>query len=219
MTGQPPSDPRPKYRKPDTAPDVASIADRERWDQLVATSLANTQAAAEKWRTGLAAFVTIITAGLLVKGPEAARDLPSCWLLALTLLASLGLLCTIIGLWLALSAAAGTPARLNFHRIVDTYGGVRQFEVASAEAASNALRWARVVVGLALLLLGAAVVVWWWAPVAPTSVVKVTSGDMTICGELKSADDQELVIQVGGESDRTTIPFADVSNLRIVTEC
>ncbi len=61
--------------------------------------------------------------------------------------------------------------------------------------------------------------VWWWAPVTPSAVVKATSEDGIVCGELKSADDQELVIQVDGESDRTTIPFADVSNLWIVTKC
>ena len=81
----------PKYRKPATAPTAAQVADAERWAKLADSSLATTQAAAEKWRTGLAAFVTIVTGGLLIKGPEAAADIERSWLVALTLLAAAGL--------------------------------------------------------------------------------------------------------------------------------
>ena len=53
-----------KVRKPAHGPSVDVIADRDRWEALTNTSLSSTQAAAEKWRTGLAAFVTLVTGGL-----------------------------------------------------------------------------------------------------------------------------------------------------------
>ena len=64
-----------KVRLPTRAPTPDQIADRERWEAMTSASLSSVQAAAEKWRTGLAAFVTLITGGLLIKGPQAASDL------------------------------------------------------------------------------------------------------------------------------------------------
>ena len=136
----------PKYRKPSAGPTADNVQDQTLWQQLSEQSLASTQVAAEKWRTGLAAFVTLATGGLLLKGPSAASDVTTGWRIALTILALGGLLAAIVGLWLALRAAAGTPAKLNLTEVVAMYGGVRQFEVATALAASAQLRLARRVV-------------------------------------------------------------------------
>jgi hypothetical protein len=164
---QPPPAP-PKYRKPAAGPTAESLADRARWQELSEQSLSSTQAAAEKWRTGLAAFVTLATGGLLLKGPGAASDLTAGWRIALTVLALGGLLAAIAGLWLALQAAAAAPAKLNLTDVVARYGGVRQFEVASALAASAQLRLARLLVAGSLLLFVAAIGTWWWLSAATT---------------------------------------------------
>jgi hypothetical protein len=167
--------PPPKYRKPSAGPTAESLQDRTRWQELSEHSLAATQAAAEKWRTGLAAFVTLATGGLLLKGPSAASDVATGWRIALTILALGGLLAAIAGLWLALQAAAGMPAKLNLTDVVAKYGGVRQFEVACALTASARLRLARFVIAGSLLLFVAAIGTWWWAPPRPAEVPALIS--------------------------------------------
>jgi hypothetical protein len=214
--------PPPKYRKPPTGPTTTELEERDRWGALSDQSLTSTQTAAEKWRTGLAAFITLITGGLLLKGPEAASDLTTPWRAILSALAAGGLLAAIAGLWLALRAAAGTPSRLNFSQVIAEYGGIRQFEIACATAASAALRWAKALVAASLLLLGAAVVTWWWAPPKPSqppALVKVDMSGKTICGTLISADSQQFRVQVEGSSSPETIPFSGATNLRVVASC
>jgi hypothetical protein len=159
----PPAEP-PRYRKPPGGPTDANLEDRDRWSALTEQSLASVRAAAEKWRAGLAAYVTLVTGGLFLKGPQAASDLATSWRAALTILIAGGLLAAIAGLWLALQAAAGTPQRLNLVQVVARFGGVRQFEVAAALQAAALLRWARLLVAVSLLLFVAGLVTWWWAP-------------------------------------------------------
>lgn len=174
-----------------------------------------------KWRTGLSAFVTLVTGGLLIKGPQAAQDLSVGWRTAISLLAGLGLAAAVCGLWQALRAAAGMPTRVNLQAVVTEFGGVRQFEVVSARKAADALRWARVLVGSALVLLGATVIVWWWAPTSPTHLISVEQANdqPTLCGSLVSADDQVVRLQRSGVSKLDEIPFARITNLRVVDSC
>ena len=209
----------PKYRLPAHGPSPADIADRDLWEKASDASLSSVQAAAEKWRTGLAAFVTLVTGGLLIKGPEAAKDLSTDWLIALTVLGGGGLLLAVSGLWQALRAAAGVPAGLRYEDVVAKYTSFRQFQVAAAKTAAKTLATARWLVGGSLLLLGATLIVWWWTPSESGQLVSVTHGDATVCGTLKSADDQTFVIQVAGESTPTAVAFGDAENVRIVGEC
>ena len=206
----------PRYREPPAGPTAGEVSDRNRWDQLVDGSLGATQASAEKWRTGLSAFVTLVTGGLLIKGPQAAQDLSVGWRTAISLLAA-----AVCGLWQALRAAAGMPTRVNLQAVVTEFGGVRQFEVVSARKAADALRWARVLVGSALVLLGATVIVWWWAPTSPTHLISVEQANdqPTLCGSLVSADDQVVRLQRSGVSKLDEIPFARITNLRVVDSC
>lgn len=211
----------PRYRLPPQGPTPAEVDDRDRWDKLVDGSLAATQASAEKWRTGLSAFVTLVTGGLLVKGPEAAQDLPVSWRAAISILAGLGLAAAVVGLWLALRAAAGMPTRVNFQNVMAEFGGVRQFEVVSARKAADALTWARVLVASALLLLGTTVIVWWWAPTSPAHLVSIDlpADQPALCGELVSADDQVVRLQRSGVSKPDEVPFARIANLQVVDSC
>jgi hypothetical protein len=197
------------------------VEDQARWRQLSEQSLTATQAAAEKWRTGLAAFVTLATGSLLLKGPEAASSIPAGWRAALTILVFGGLFAAIAGLWLALLAAAGTPAKLNLTRVVATYGGVRQFEVACAQSASAQLRLARLLVAVSLLLFAGAVGTWWWAPPATQApgLISLTTPGGTVCGTLISANGRAFTIQRGNDAGRVQVPSGTVQQAQVVTSC
>jgi hypothetical protein len=207
---------------PATGPTASNLQDQARWDQLSSQSLTTTQAAADKWRTGLAAFVTLATGGLLLKGPEAASDVTTGWRIALTILALGGLLAAITGLWLALQATAGTPAKLNLTEVLARYGGVRQFEVATALAASGQLRLARRVIAGSLLLFVAAIGTWWWAPpkaVQPPALISITTPTGTVCGILIKADDSTFAVQQPNTSGQTPVSFNTAINVKIVASC
>jgi hypothetical protein len=209
-------------RKPASPPTPAEVADSARWDEITSSSLVTTQAAAEKWRTGLAAFATLVTGGLLLKGPESAREVTTGWRTVLTMLVGIGLVSVIIGLWLALRAAAGSPSRVSYAQVRAAYGGVRQMEIAAAGRASEMLRWAKVAVGVALVLLGAAAITSWWAPskpADPAAFVRVATAGTTVCGELKSGDQHRVEVQVAGESSSRSVALSDVTNLFVVASC
>ena len=210
-----------KVRLPTRGPTPDQIADRERWEAMTSASLSSVQAAAEKWRTGLAAFVTIITGGLLIKGPQAASDLTTGWRIVVTLLAGAGLALAVVGLWLALQAAAGAPGSVSYPDIVRRFGGVRQFEVACARRASDALRRAKVTMACSLSLLALAIFAWWWVPArpAPAPRLQVFVVGSTVCGKLLSADGQQFRVQVDGEAGPRTIPFNRVENVRVGPSC
>lgn len=207
-----------RFRLPPAGPSAADVADRDLWEKSSEGSLASVQAAAEKWRTGLAAFVTLVTGGLLIKGPEAADDLTTAWRIVLTALGGGGLALAVLGLWQALRSAAGTPSSLRYEDVV-RHGSFKQYQVAAANVASSALARARTLVGLSLVLLGLTVFTWWWAPTKPTHLVKVATGTETVCGKLESADAQQLAVKPQGASKTTVVPFVKVANLYVVDEC
>ncbi|BBY46919.1 hypothetical protein MARA_03490 (plasmid) [Mycolicibacterium arabiense] len=76
----------------------------EQWDALVDSSIERATATAEKWRTGLAAFVTVVTSVLLLKGPDAQKIALRNLAVVIPLVAGAGLM--ILGLWRALEASA-----------------------------------------------------------------------------------------------------------------
>lgn len=210
----------PKYRLPEAAPSQADIDDRTRWDALVAASETSTRASAEKWRAGLAAFVTLITGGLLVKGPEAATAIEQGWRALLTALFGVGLAAAVTGLWFALEAAAGSAAKVNYEAVRRDYGGVRQFQVAMADASVKSLDRAKWAVGIALVLLGAAVFVWWWAPTSGSpAFIQIQIEDSKVCGELLSADNSVYRVEVSGTSNPISIDFDDVINVSLTDSC
>jgi hypothetical protein len=215
---------RPKYVLPDRAPTAGDIEDRDRFRKLATGSLGDVRAAAEKWRAGLAALVTLVTGGLLIKGPEAASDLTTGWRIVLTILAGGGIAVAIYGLWHALKAAAGLPQTQQFDEIVEEYGSVLGYEVVQAQGAASELRHARAALMIALPLLGAALIAWWWSDTKPTSPPAYVEVDRAapaaaICGTLESADNGHLRIQVAGEEKPRTIPLSQITNLRVKTSC
>lgn len=220
MTDAGPPQPIPlKFRRPERTPSAATVADRDRWQQMADDGLAVAQASAEKWRAGLAAFVSLVTAGLLIKGPEAARDISRDYRLAITILGVGGLLLAVYGLWSALRAAAGNPSLLRYEQVISTHGSIRQYELFTAGKIGDRLRTARRCVAISLALLGATVIVWWWAPVEALDNVAVVHGDETTCGQLVSADNGKFVVQVAGASNLIKVRFTDVENVTLKADC
>jgi hypothetical protein len=204
---------------PPTPTDIDSL---KRWQVLTDQSLATTQAAAEKWRTGMAAFVTLVTGGLLIKGPSAANDISAGWRLVLTILAGGGLFAAISGLWLALRAAAGAPSVIDYTQIVARYGSIRRFEFACAMKTAQSLKWAKILVATSLVLLSAVVFTWWWVPSLSnqaSSNVQAQVFGGTVCGTLLGEAHHALEIHVGGDPTPVWVPLLEIKGLHVVQSC
>ncbi len=211
----------PPFRRPDRGPTSEDLDDRKRFSELVASSLADVRASAEKWRTGLAALVSLVVGGLLIKGPADAQKLTTEWRTVLSFLLISGLGLGIFGLWRTLEAAAGTPTALDYDQLVETYGSVPAYEVAAARRTADKLSDARSALRWSLILLSFGVLAWWWSeekPAEPAIRITMVEGK-SYCGSLLSADTQTFRIQVVGSSRPRLIPFKDVENIAIVTQC
>jgi hypothetical protein len=202
------------------------MRDHDEFAVLAAESVQHVRESAERWRTGMAALVTLVTTALLLKGPEKAADFPVRWRLAMTILLGLGLALSIAALWRALQAAAGEPDPVRDHAIRSHSGSIRAFEAAQAQRAAVQLKHARRLLVPALSLLIAGMLTWWWAP--PVSVKPLisveyrspgASSTKTACGELASADAQTAVVKQPGTSRPTKIPFVQIENMRVPTTC
>jgi hypothetical protein len=212
--------------KPARGPDPAAMRDADEFAALTAESVRNVRESAERWRTGMAALVTLVTTALLLKGPEKAADLPVRWRLTLTILLGLGLVLAIAALWRALQAAAGEPGLVRLAYIRARHGTVTAFRVAQAQRAAVQLKHARWLLVPALSLLVAGMLTWWWAPATPAKpLISIeyrpsgASGTETACGELASADAQTAVVRQPGTSRPTKIPFAQIENMRVPAAC
>jgi hypothetical protein len=163
--------PTPPARKPAHAPSRADLDERDRFARLTARSMETVQGAARAWRTGLAAFITLVTTGVIIKGPGTTAELAFGWRTAITALIGGGLLLAVVGLWLTLAAEAGTdPKKQTLQDIRATHGTLTDYQVYLAAKSADRLQWGRRVVAIAVLLLLAGIGVTWWAPAATTSM-------------------------------------------------
>jgi hypothetical protein len=219
------ADDPPVYRprKPSSAPSEGSLAQRDAFTALAKQSLPEIRASAEAWRNGLTAFLTLVTAAVIIKGRDTTAGLPTLWRVMITVFIGGGLVLAVAGLWRVLAAQAGTRYRLSTRQeIRRTYGTVEAYQVAVADRAIDDLDTGRrlVVAALALLLIGVGVS--WWAPQAPSdshAYLKVTSPDVIACGTLRSADGRQVRLTVAGSPDLITIPLSQITNLAVVTTC
>jgi hypothetical protein len=127
--------------------------------------------AAQSWRNGLAAFITLVTTGFVVVGRNVTDQLDSAWRLAVTVLIIGGLIVAVAGLWLAIAAEAGTDfSKQTVQGIRAEHGTLAAYEIVVAGRAARKLTLGRRAVAFAMACLLAGVVVSWWAPAtAPTS--------------------------------------------------
>ncbi|MBT2482967.1 hypothetical protein [Streptomyces sp. ISL-94] len=207
-------------RLPARPPSHSDLAERDRFQALVRDSLPGVQASAEAWRNGLAAFITLLGAAIVVKGRATTAELPTGWKLAVTVLVGAGLALAVAGLWQALAAQAGSrPLAVTLADIHRDHGSVDAFQVASALRAARRLTLARRTVALALGCLFAGTALTWWAPSAQPESVRVTHGTTTTCGALMSADGGTLRISVEGRTPPVEIPLAAVTSMALTAKC
>jgi hypothetical protein len=215
--------PCPRVGRPTRAPTKAELAERDAFAALSANSLAGVRTSAQTWRTGLTAFITLVTTGVVIKGREATRDLTTSWCISTTVLVVGGLALAILGLWQALAAEAGTaPKKQNLTDIRATYGTLATYQVVEASHAARRLAWARRAVAAAATLLLVGIATTWWAPSAPRTplaFLQVVRGTQTLCGTLQSADSGELRLGMDGSREPAGIPLSEITNLKLVNAC
>ncbi len=215
--------PRYRPRKPSSAPSEGSLAERDAFIALARQSLPTVRTSAEAWRNGLTAFLTLATAGVIIKGRDTTAGLSVPWRIAITALIGGGLALAVAGLWRVLAAQAGTRYRLSTRDDIRRgYGTVEAYQVAVAARATVDLHVGRrlVFAALGLLLLGVGVT--WWAPPAPASppaFLKATFDNTEACGVLRSADNGQVRLAVTGRHDPLVIPLTHITNLAIVSGC
>jgi hypothetical protein len=185
------ADPAPRARKPSQAPSRSDLDERDRYAKLTTKSIDTVRGSAQAWRTGLTAFITLVTTGVVIKGRDTTAGLTSGWRTAITVLIGGGLLLAVLGLWQALAAEAGTdPKKQTLQDIRAVYGTLTTYEVYLAAKAARRLQWGRRAIAGAVTLLLAGIAVTWWAPAAasrPSASVMVTRGHVVNCGVLRSA--------------------------------
>ena len=182
------------------------------------------RASAKTWRTGLAAFITLVTTGVVIKGRDTTIGLAWGWRAAVTVLVSGGLLLAVVGLWQALAAEAGTdPKKQTLQEIRTGYGTLAAYQVHLADVAARRLQWAQWAVATAIVFLLAGIAVTWWAPAVatpPRSVhISVTRGHVMTCGTLQSAGGGRLHMTVSGSLHPVVIPFSQITRLGVVASC
>jgi hypothetical protein len=160
VTTNPPSG----ARLPDDPPSPRDLEERDRYAKLTADSLATVRASALAWRNGLAAFITLVTTGVVIKGRDTTANLTTGWRVLITVLIAGGLTLAVVGLWQALAAEAGTGTRTQTLEAIRTdYGTLDAYQVALAANAAERLQRGRYAVVGALICLLAGVIVTWWA--------------------------------------------------------
>ena len=221
MTTPPPAASPDRHAPP--APTRDELAERDAFTARTTGSLTAVRASAQTWRNGLAAFITLVTTGIVIKGRDTTTGLDTTWRGAITALIAGGLALTVIGLWQALTAEAGTdPEKRTLTDIRATYHTLAAYDIAVASRAARQLRRAKRVVGLAITLLLTGIILTWWAPSAPTTppaYLKVTHGATTACGQLQSAGSAAILLAIADSHTPAAIPLDQVTNLAIVPTC
>lgn len=207
-----------KYTLPPRPATRAAADDIAAWETLVVSSLPRAQATAETWRNGLAGFVTLLTAAVVLKGPESADQMQAGWRFAVGLLIIVGVGLAIVSLWSALRAASPRLAAAELGSTVAQWGSVQAAEVGAALQSAKLLTHAKFLMAGALLALALGYGGWWIAPAATEQSVTVTTSDgNTLCGPLRAAETGFIVVEVQGVG--TTVPLGDVASIEPSASC
>jgi hypothetical protein len=211
----------PRARKPLSAPTPSDLAERDRYAQLTASSLQAVRASAQTWRNGLAAFITLVTTGVIIKGRDTTAGIATGWRAAVSILVAAGLAMAVAGLWQTLCAEAGTdPKKQTLEEIRATHGTLTTYEVALAGQAAQRLQRGRYAVLAALVLLLAGVATTWWAPGPPSSssYILITHGNTISCGVLQPGDGNQLQVLEAGNKE-IDIPLSSVAEITATSSC
>ncbi len=213
----------PPARRPAAPPSPSDLKERDRYATLTSESLVTVRASAQTWRNGLAAFITLVTTGVVIEGRDNTAGLTAGWRIVVTALIAGGLALAVVGLWQALAAEAGTGIQIQtLEGIRARYLTLDAYQVSLAVNAAHRLQRGRYAVVGALACLLAGVIVTWWAPgqaAAPPAYVQVTYGGKTICGPLQTASHGQLELIPLGTQQLATVPFTRITSLTLTTAC
>jgi hypothetical protein len=213
----------PVFHRPEQGPPADAAANLAAWNKLVSTSVERVTSTAEKWRNGLAAFVTTITGLLILKGPEAASEIAPGWNFVVIGLLVAGALAVVVGLWYALEAASPSSfTTAKYSEVIKKYGSLPARDVAVANVSVEKLGTAKKWVGGALLVICLGIVAWWVVPPAGPEYVSVSVTDgtspRTLCGLLEKSADGSITVRAK-DKDAETVPLASLVSIAVVSEC
>lgn len=213
----------PPARRPAAPPSPSDLAERDRYAVVTAGALDAVRASAQAWRNGLAAFLTLVTTGIIIKGRDTAANLPTGWRALITLLIGGGLALAIVGLWQALAAEAGTSVRPQvIEDIRASNTTLDAYLLTLAHSAGERLRWGRYTVAGALVCLLAGIILTWWAPArvaSPPAYLTVVHGRVTTCGTPRGASRGQLRLSPAGSQSSVTIPLARITSITVTASC
>jgi hypothetical protein len=215
--GQPPA-----AREPQNPPSLADLAERDQYAVVAAGSAEAVRGSAKTWETALTAFITLITAGVIIKGRDSTDGLSIAWRLPIVVLAGGGLLLAVAGLWLTVAAEAGThPETKTLQEIRATHGTLSAYQVYLAVQAALRLRWGIRLAAAAMTMLIAGVIATLLAPgpAAQSTYVTVTHGQSITCGTPEPAPAGQIRIAVPGESEPAVIKAAQITAITLTESC
>ncbi len=211
----------PVARLPRSAPSKADLDERDRFAKVTAGSPDAVRASAQAWRTGLTAFITLVTTGVVIQGRNSTASLPAGWRAAAIAAVGGGLTLAMLGLWQALAAEAGTrPRKETLQEIRASYGSLTTYQAHLADTAAARLHWGIRAATAAIAVLFAGIVVTWVAPTAPAPppmLVAVHGGAVT-CGTLAAAPPGQLRLTVASRVT-VTIPLSQVTSVAVTSAC
>lgn len=216
-----PDDRPPAARLPGSPPTKTDLDERDRFAKITAGSVDAVRASAQAWRTGLTAFITLVTTGVVIQGRNSTASLPAGWRAAAIVAVGGGLALAILGLWQALGAEAGTrPKKETLQEIRASYGSLTTYQAHLADMAAARLQWGIRAATAAIAALFAGIVITWVAPtadVAAPALVAVHDGAVT-CGRPAAAPPGELRLAVAS-GVTVTIPLSQVTSVAVTSAC
>jgi hypothetical protein len=212
----------PLARRPQSAPSPADLAERDEYATLTAGSADAVRGSAKTWETALTAFITLITAGVIIKGRDSTDGLALAWRIPIVALAGGGLLLAVAGLWLTVAAEAGTrPVSRTLQDIRAAHGTLSAYQAYLAIRAAQRLRWGIRLAAAAMTLLIAGVIVTWLVPgpTARSSFVIITHGNSVSCGTPEPAPAGQVRLSAPDESTPTVIPVQQITAITLAPSC
>ena len=189
---------------------------------MAAGSAEAVRSSAKIWQAALTAFISLITAGVIIKGRDSTTDLTTAWRVAIVALVGGGLVLAVLGLWQTVAAEAGThPDTKTLQEIRAIHGTLDAYQVYLAVRAARRLRSGIQSAAGAMTLLIVGVVATWVAPAAEhqSTYLAVTHGRSVTCGTPMTAPTGEIRLSVPGQSEPVTIQVGHVTAVALTSDC
>jgi len=200
-------------------PTADEVAFEEQIRKFNDQRVTNVRDGAEKWRTGLALLLGLITAVSLVKGKDTISGLPLQIQYVVGVLLALGLVAAAWGAWRAMRAAFGNPTL----KLPITPDELQARNVADGAKALTDLAIAKWLTVISLAAVALAVGLTWYLqkPPSPPAFVNVVQAKdhLSYCGELLKGDGSTMVVQKSDKNFRVYTIAKDISSFQIVDAC